>query len=289
MMDDFSMNLKKPTKHHRLVARVVKLIDAFEDEGQPTLAYLAERLSVSPFHLQRVFKREMGVSPRQYAEQRRLGSLKEELRNGRSVTTALYEAGFGGSSRLYETSNRKLGMTPASYGRGGRGAHIFYAVGTCTLGVVLAAITEIGLCRVCFGDTAADVEKELAEEFPAATLERADKDMSELLAILGALIDTGKRNFSGLGLDIQITAFQAKVWSALILIPEGETRSYGDIATELGMPKAARAVGRACGSNPVGIVIPCHRAVGADGKITGYRWGLDRKKALLDAEQRRSK
>lgn len=287
-MDDVTTNLKSQSKQSDLVRRIVALIEAFDGEGTPTLAYLGAEIGVSPYHLQRVFKKEMGVSPRQYAEQWRLENLKGQLRRGQSVTSSLYEAGYGGPSRLYESANQKMGMTPASYGKGGKGAHIHFAIGPCALGFVLVAITKAGLCRVCFGDDEAQVEDELTEEFPAAHLERADQDMKELLSTIVALVNTGQGEMPDLALDVRVTAFQAKVWSYLIEIPSGKTLTYVQIAAGINMPGAARAVGRACGSNPVGVVIPCHRAIGADGKITGYRWGIDRKKALLDAERART-
>jgi AraC family transcriptional regulator, regulatory protein of adaptative response / methylated-DNA-[protein]-cysteine methyltransferase len=270
-------------KHTNLVEKTCALIDAY-DEGTPTLDYLGTALGMSPTHLQRVFKKITGISPRQYAETRRLETFKVHLKAGQSVTNSMYDAGFGGSSRLYETSNGKLGMTPASYGKGGKGAEITYAIGKCHLGRVMVAATAQGLCRVCFGDTVKTVEQELADEFPKAALRRNEKDMAEILATVVAVIDNHAQKTSAMPVDIRATAFQAKVWSYLTRIPVGETQTYGEIAAGIGAPKAARAVGRACGLNPIGVIIPCHRAVGASGSLTGYRWGIDRKKALLEIE-----
>jgi AraC family transcriptional regulator, regulatory protein of adaptative response / methylated-DNA-[protein]-cysteine methyltransferase len=270
-------------KHTDLVEKTCALIEAY-DEGTPTLDYLGTALGMSPTHLQRVFKKITGISPRQYAETHRLETFKVHLKAGQSVTNSMYDAGFGGSSRLYETSNGKLGMTPASYGKGGKGAEITYAIGKCHLGRVMVAATAQGLCRVCFGDTVKTVEQELADEFPEAALRRNEKDMAEILATVIAVIENHAQKASTLPVDIRATAFQAKVWSYLTRIPAGETHTYGEIAAGIGAPKAARAVGRACGLNPIGVIIPCHRAVGASGSLTGYRWGIDRKKALLEIE-----
>ena len=270
--------------HTKLVEQTCALIDAYED-GTPTLVYLGKALEISPTHLQRVFKKATGISPREYAETCRLETFKANLKTGQSVTHSMYDAGFGGSSRLYETANGKLGMTPASYGKGGRGAEINYAIGRCHLGRVLVAATAHGLCRVCFGDTVKGVERELLDEFPAAELRRNEKDMAGILTTVLDVIENHSRKTAILPLDIQMTAFQAKVWSYLQRIPSGETQTYGEIAKAIDAPKSARAVGRACGSNPIGVFIPCHRAVGASGDLTGYRWGIDRKKALLELEQ----
>ena len=271
-------------RHAKLIEQTCALIDVYED-GTPTLAYLGAALKVGPTHLQRVFKKATGISPRQYAETRRLENFKMQLKTGRSVTASMYDAGFGGSSRLYETANGRLGMTPASYGKGGKGAQINYAIGRCHLGRVLVAATAHGLCRVCFGDKIKNIEAELVEKFPSAQLQRNEKDMADVLATVIAVIDNHSQQASELPVDIRATAFQAKVWSYLTRIPLGETATYGEIAKEIGAPKAARAVGSACGANPIGVIIPCHRAVGASGDLTGYRWGIDRKKALLEIEQ----
>ena len=267
-----------------LVEQTCALIEAYE-EGTPTLAYLGDALEMSPTHLQRVFKKATGISPREYAETHRLEIFKANLKSGQSVTSSMYDAGFGGSSRLYESSNGKLGMTPASYGKGGKGAEISYAIGNCSLGRVLVAATAHGLCRVCFGSSVKEVEQELAEEFPKAKLRRNEKNMAEILSTVLAVLESFEIKIKSLPFDIRITAFQAKVWSYLRRIPAGMTQTYGEIAAAIGVPKSARAVGKACGSNPIGVIIPCHRAVGATGDLTGYRWGIDRKKALLEIEK----
>ncbi len=259
------------------------------DEGVPTLDELGSAAGISPHHLQRLFKAMMGVSPRQYAEAVRLGRLKQSLREGEPVTMALYGAGYGSSSRLYEKAPAHLGMTPASYAKGGRGARIAYTIvlhsGVGALGRLLVAATERGVCMVSLGDCDAFLQAELESEFPEAAIRRDDGVLAEWVGAVLDLADAGTPH-AGLPLDIRATAFQWRVWRELQAIPAGETRTYGEIAAALGQPGAARAVGRACATNPVSLVVPCHRAVGGDGKMHGYRWGIERKKALLERERR---
>lgn len=262
-------------------------IDAHGEETI-TLDTLGHAVGVSPHHLQRVFTRVMGISPRSYADARRLGRIKSLLKAGDDVTGALYEAGYGSSSRLYERSDGQLGMTPATYRRGGEGAHIRYTIADSTLGRLLVAATHKGICMVSLGDTDGHLEHELHHDFPAAEIERDDR-------ALGAWIKSLLRHLAGkephldLPLDVRATAFQWKVWQALRAIPYGEHRTYKEIATALGIPKAARAVGRACATNPVSLIVPCHRAVGSSGDLTGYRWGVARKKALLTQEEAKAR
>lgn len=254
-------------------------------EGPPTLAELGQQVGLSPFHLQRLFKRVTGVSPRQYAEAYRLGQLKTRLKDQESVTGALYSAGYGSSSRLYERASESMGMTPASYRRGGPGTAIHYTVADCSLGRLLVAATGKGVCAVRLGDDDTKLKNELAQEYPAAELYQDESSalnewVEEILSYL-----TGQQPRLDLPLDIQATAFQRQVWEALRTIPYGSTRSYGEVAAALGQPKAVRAVAHACAVNPVALVIPCHRVVRQDGNLAGYRWGLDRKRALLDKER----
>ncbi|MBI3734160.1 MAG: bifunctional DNA-binding transcriptional regulator/O6-methylguanine-DNA methyltransferase Ada [Chloroflexi bacterium] len=252
--------------------------------GEPlTLDTLSARVHVSPYHLQRTFKRVTGVTPRQYAEARRLERLKTGLKNGGTVTGALYEAGYGSSSRLYERSADQLGMTPAAYRKGGLGMQIHYTLAACRLGRLLVAATEKGLCAVSLGDADAALEAALRQEYPAADLRRADAALGEWVHALTDYL-SGQPLRGDLPLDVQATAFQRQVWDALRAIPYGQTRTYSQIALSLGNPKATRAVGHACASNPVSLVIPCHRAVRADGGLGGYRWGLERKRRLLETE-----
>ena len=266
-----------------LVQRACQIIDAAADQP-PTLVELGQRIGVSPYHLQRTFKQAMGITPRQYADARRLDRLKARLKGGDSVTTALYEAGYGSSSRLYEQAPEQLGMTPATYGRGGAGATIAYASAATPLGRLLVAATTRGICFVSLGDDDTATEQSLRAEFPAAELRRDDD-------VLGAWVAAIARHLGGtetrldLPLDVRATAFQRRVWEALRAIPYGETRTYGQIAQELGQPTAARAVARACATNPVALVVPCHRVVGEGGDLRGYRWGVERKRSLLDQER----
>jgi AraC family transcriptional regulator of adaptative response/methylated-DNA-[protein]-cysteine methyltransferase len=266
------------------VRRACRLIAEWE-EGIPVLDELARAAGVSPTRLQRAFKQAMGVTPRRYAESLRVGRLKRALKGGEPVSQALYGAGFGASSRLYEKSDSFLGMTPASYARGGRGARIAYGVAASPLGRLLVAATARGVCMVALGDDDGELVAALNGDFPAASIERDDRALAPEIASILAYVD-GKTARVDLPLDVRATAFQARVWEALRRIPRGEVQSYGEIAAGLGRPRAARAVGRACASNPVALVVPCHRAVGGDGSPTGYRWGVRRKRALLEREGR---
>ncbi|HVF21561.1 MAG TPA: bifunctional DNA-binding transcriptional regulator/O6-methylguanine-DNA methyltransferase Ada [Pyrinomonadaceae bacterium] len=268
-----------------LVQRVCRFLNTSDSETLK-LAELAAQTGVSVFHLQRTFKRVMGISPRQYLAARRFGNFKQLVRKGDSVTSALYESGFNSSSRLYEHAAEELGMTPATYSRGGRGVNISYTIVTSAMGCLLVAITERGVCAVTMGDSDTQLEKGLREEFPQAAINRDDPVLREpVQKILNHLDQNDPR--LDLPLDIRSTAFQRQVWEKLREIPYGETLSYGDVAKALGKPGAVRAVGRACATNPVALVIPCHRVVREDKSLGGYRWGLERKKKLLEHEQSR--
>ena len=268
---------------NELIRAALALIDE-ADEAQPTLNELGERLGVSPFHLQRTFKKALGVSPREYAEATRLDRFKMAVRSGGTVAGALYEAGYGSSSRLYENAARRLGMTPASYGKGGKGAKIVYAIVPCELGLLLVAATATGVCRIAFGDDDIALARLVTAEFPQAEIARDADDIENFAAAIAGLVDTADSRLARLPLDVQASAFQAQVWQHLRTIPTGETRSYGEIAKALGQPSASRAVARACATNTVAVAVPCHRVIGADGKLRGYRWGLARKKRLLARE-----
>jgi AraC family transcriptional regulator, regulatory protein of adaptative response / methylated-DNA-[protein]-cysteine methyltransferase len=274
----------KPTEvssQAQAVLQARKLLD--EAEGVLTLAELSKRVRVSPFHLQRLFKRATGLSPREYQTARRMQQVKQGLRKGDDVTTALYDAGYGSPSRLYEKSQQQLGMTPGVYRRGGVGVTVQYAIVSSPLGRMLVAATPRGLCAVRFADTATELEQDLRTEFHAATLVR---DETALRPYVGPLLANlrGEDVTIELPLDVRATAFQMKVWEALREIPAGETRSYSEVAKAIGDPKAVRAVARACASNPVALAVPCHRVVRNDGELAGYRWGLQRKKKLLQLE-----
>jgi AraC family transcriptional regulator of adaptative response/methylated-DNA-[protein]-cysteine methyltransferase len=271
--------------HVALAERVRSYIDAHVDEPLP-LARLAREAEVSAAHLQRTFSRVVGLSPKQYQEQLRVSALKEALRDGHSVSSATYEAGFNTGRRVYETANDALGMTPGAYRRRGRGVTIHYTAVPTTLGLLLVAVTERGICGVSLGDDEAELVAGLRAEYPDATLERATDANDRLIDSVVAHVE-GRATAAELPLDVRATAFQWQVWRALQRIPEGATRSYQAIATELGRPTAARAVARACASNRVAVLIPCHRVIRGDGGLSGYRWGLARKAALLTRERAR--
>jgi AraC family transcriptional regulator, regulatory protein of adaptative response / methylated-DNA-[protein]-cysteine methyltransferase len=265
-----------------LVQRVCSVLNSNDNESVK-LAELAAHAGVSVFHLQRTFKRVMGISPRQYLAARRFGNFKSLVRKGDSVTTALYESGFNSSSRLYEYASEELGMTPATYSRGGQGVDINYTIVDSSMGRLLVATTERGVCAVRMSDSDKELEKDLREEFPQAQIKRDDSALKEQVQkILNHLENNEPR--LDLPLDIRATAFQRQVWEKLRAIPYGQTMSYGDVAKALGKPGAVRAVGRACATNPVALVIPCHRVVREDESLGGYRWGLERKKKLLGRE-----
>jgi AraC family transcriptional regulator of adaptative response/methylated-DNA-[protein]-cysteine methyltransferase len=266
-----------------LARRASDYID--QHPGEPmTLAHLADTLAVSPWHLQRVFTQVVGVSPKDYADARRGAHFRAELKRGNSIAMATYEAGYGSSSRVYERAERQLGMTPASYAKGGKGARIHYTIVASPLGSLLVATTDKGVCFVALGDREEALVQDLETEFPAAReITRNDK---ALAAAVESLVDylQGRVPHFDLPLDVRATAFQRRVWQELLAIPPGETRTYSQIAETLGLPKGQRAVGRACATNPVSLLIPCHRALRADGGLGGYRWGLRRKQALLTLE-----
>jgi AraC family transcriptional regulator of adaptative response/methylated-DNA-[protein]-cysteine methyltransferase len=253
-------------------------------EDRITLSQLAKKFRRSPFHLQRTFKSALGVSPRAYIDACRLRQVKQNLQAGHSVTTALYAAGYGSSSRLYERTATQLGMTPDKYRRGAVAAVIRYTIADSPLGRMLIAATDKGICAVQFADSDEQLQQGLIREFPFATRRRDDAAMAEWKVNLFRLMDGREANPS-LPLDIRATAFQRQVWEALQRIPRGEMRSYSAIARKIGKPKATRAVARACATNPVAVAIPCHRVVRRDGELGGYRWGIERKEQLLALER----
>jgi AraC family transcriptional regulator, regulatory protein of adaptative response / methylated-DNA-[protein]-cysteine methyltransferase len=277
----------KPKDHSAadpLVAKIVKACELIETDEGYTLEELASELGLSQFHFQRSFKEVIGVSPKKYAEAKRMEKFKEGLRAGSDVVTAMYDSGFGSSSRLYEKASKDLGMTPAAYKKGGKGMEINYTITDCELGRILVARTIKGLCNVAFADDDSTLEDNLRKEFPNAEIV---KDAEVLKEFVDEIVKhlKGKTKRLDLPLDIQATAFQMQVWELLRKIPYGETVSYSQIAEMLGDKNKVRAVARACASNRVAVVIPCHRVVGADGKLTGYRWGVERKEKLLRAEK----
>lgn len=265
--------------HTALVAQVCEYLQAAETA--PSLQDLSEHFHLSPYHLQRVFKRITGVSPRQYYDAHRAEQFKSSLKEGEPVTRALYEAGYNSSSQVY----RNLpGMTPTAYQRGGEGQTIRYYITPCYLGLLLVAATERGLCAVRLADTRDGLLAQLHDEFPAAALIEDETATGDAVRTILAYLNRQPAPMSDLPLDIQATAFQRRVWEALRAIPYGVTRSYSDIARDIGQPKAVRAVAQACGANPVPLVIPCHRVVRSNGDLGGYNMGIERKVALLQAE-----
>lgn len=254
-------------------------------ETPMTLAELGRQAGWSPAHLQRVFKRVVGVSPRQFADACRLDSLKQKLKDGDTVTTALTAAGYGSSSRLYERATDQLGMTPGQYQKGGA-MTIRFTTAKCPMGRVILAATPKGICWLSFGDTDKEMEVALHAEFPKAEVNRDNKSLKPWMDELARHF-AGEQPHLDLPLDVRATAFQRRVWDALLAIPYGETRSYKEVAEAIGEPRAVRAVARACATNPVAVVVPCHRVIGTDGKLHGYAGGLHRKKKLLEAEAKK--
>jgi AraC family transcriptional regulator of adaptative response/methylated-DNA-[protein]-cysteine methyltransferase len=249
-----------------------------------TLDRLGKAFRQSPFHLQRRFKGALGITPREYADSCRLRLLKRNLQAGDNVTRAMYDAGYGSSSRLYEKTASQLGMTPDKYRRGAIAATVRYAIADSPLGRMLIAATDRGVCAIQFAGSDGELIEGLKREFPFAVRKA---DQGGLQTWVGALLKkmAGKEMNTALPLDIRATAFQRRVWTYLQSIPFGATRSYGQVAKAIGQPSASRAVARACATNPVAVAIPCHRVVREDGNISGYRWGVERKKALLEMEQ----
>ena len=287
----------QPDVSAELARRASRYIDDYMETNDcvPPLAEVSEAMGVAASRLQRAFRRETGLTPAQYARARRLGRFKSLVRDGESVTSAAFDAGYGSSSRLYENASEQLGMTPASYRKGGAGAVIRYVFTDSALGGLLVAGTAIGICAVKLGDDSQPLIAELRDEFPAAEIRRAepvDRDpqsagLRQWVESILQYLDGGPLNID-LPLDVLATVFQWRVWRQLQAIPSGETRTYQQLAEELDQPTASRAVGRACATNPVAPIIPCHRAVRKDGGLAGYRWGLHRKESLLAMERRQS-
>jgi AraC family transcriptional regulator, regulatory protein of adaptative response / methylated-DNA-[protein]-cysteine methyltransferase len=265
-----------------LVEKVKSLIVA-DLETPPGLDALARTVGLSPAHLQKTFKKHTGLSPKEFVSAARLERWKAELRAGRPVTEAWLEAGYGSAGRAYAAARKQMGMSPAQYGKGGAGQRITWTVFDTPLGALLLARTEKGLCRVAFGENARTLEAMLRSEFPAAELERASPESDARLR--AAAVALGEPSGAEhIPLDVRATSFQRQVWQALRSIPSGSTASYADVARSVGHPRAVRAVARACATNPVALAVPCHRVVHSDGSLSGYRWGPERKRALLAAE-----
>lgn len=276
----------EPASRHPAAVRQVQRARQYLDdhlEENVTLERLGKVTSMSPYHLQRTFKRIVGVSPKAYASARRLERMKSRLKQGDTVSRATYDAGYSSGSRAYEHARTSLGMTPGIYRDGGKGMQIGFTIMQTPVGHLLAAATERGLCAVMLGDDAAGLEASLRREYPAAVIEPGNGELQRYTE--AAVEQLLGRNPPVLALDVPGTAFQWQVWEALRRIPAGETRSYQAIAREIGRPSAARAVARACASNRVALVVPCHRAVRENGDLGGYRWGVDRKRRILQQER----
>lgn len=271
---------REPDPRAQMILRACELLNGDE---QGSLEDLAMKLGQSSSHFQRTFKQIVGVSPKKYAEAKRMERFKSELKDGSDVVTAMYDAGFGSSSRLYEKASADMGMTPAVYKRGGKGMNIAFTVADCPFGKMLVARTPRGICSVTLGEDSEELREGLRKEFPNASLAECS---DELKPAVDAIIEhiAGRRHRLVLPLDLQATAFQLQVWEYLKTIPYGETRSYSRVAEDLGDRKKVRAVAQACARNRIALLIPCHRVVASDGKLSGYRWGVERKRAILAAE-----
>ena len=266
--------------HLGIVAAIRRLL---EEGDNPSLSQLASAVHLSPSYLQRLFKNVTGLSPKEYSEAVRVGRLKESLRKGETVLDALYGAGYGSARALYDSAARDLGMTPGTYRRGGEGVTIRYAIVDTAIGRMLLAATDRGICSLKLGEDQVLLD-ELGSEFPRADLVMDAESLETYTVPIRSYIQ-GIQKTLDLPLDVRATAFQRMVWNAIRTIPYGETRCYREVAESIGRPEAVRAVARACATNPVALVVPCHRVVGADGSLTGYRWGVQRKAALLKMEQ----
>jgi AraC family transcriptional regulator of adaptative response/methylated-DNA-[protein]-cysteine methyltransferase len=268
-------------QHAAIVADACRRIEAADEA--PDLAALAADAGMSPFHFHRVFKATTGLTPKSYADAHRARRLRAGLDGGRSVTTAIYDAGFNSNSRFYAAADAVLGMKPGSYRAGGRDATIRFAVGECSLGSILVAAGERGVCAILLGDDPAALVRDLEDRFPRATLVGGDADFERVVATVVGFVEAPALGLA-LPLDVRGTAFQERVWQALREVPAGATTTYSEIAARIGAPKAVRAVAGACAANRLAVAIPCHRVVRRDGDVSGYRWGVARKRALLARE-----
>jgi len=274
----------QPPLSHQHAATVARLCRLIEDAEQaPTLEQLAQHAGLSAYHLHRVFKAVTGVTPKAYAAAHRARRMRRELDRSDTVTQAIYDAGYNSSGRFYEESNRVLGMTPTTYRAGGADTAIRFAIGECSLGSILVARSDRGVCAILMGDDPDALARDLQQRFSHAALIGADAAFEKLVARVVGLVEAPRIGLD-LPLDVRGTAFQQRVWQALRAIAPGQTASYGEIARRIGAPKSVRAVAQACGANALAVAIPCHRVVRNDGALSGYRWGVERKRALLDRE-----
>lgn len=267
--------------HQDAIIRACAIMD--KAENQPSLENLAGAVGLSPYYFQRVFKKMVGITPKQYFQEKRAERIRSALQQKETITDTIYHAGYGSSSRFYTQATETLGMMPSDYKKGGGGLTLSYAIHPFYLGWVLVAATDRGICAIDIGDTAEELDQRLKQRFPNASLTRGEVTFSQWVAEVLSYLESPDRQLN-LPLDIQGTAFQRRVWMALRSIPCGSTASYAEVAAQIGKPKAVRAVAHACASNQLAVAIPCHRALRSDGTLGGYRWGLDRKRKLLDRE-----
>jgi len=274
----------QPSLAEQHAARVAELCRLIENaEHVPSLEELANHAGLSPYHLHRVFKAVTGLTPKAYAAGHRAKRVRAELGRSSTVTEAIYDAGYSSNGRFYEESNEVLGMTPTNYRAGGANTAIRFAIGECSLGSILVAASERGVCAILMGDDPGELARNLQDRFPRADLIGGDAEFERLVAKVVGFVEAPKLGLD-LPLDVRGTAFQQRVWQALREIPAGETVSYSEIANRIGSPKAVRAVAQACAANTLAVAIPCHRVIRNDGGLSGYRWGVERKRALLDRE-----
>lgn len=267
--------------HAALVTELCRWIE--RSDASPSLETLAARAGMSRYHLHRVFKAETGVTPKAYADAQRAKRMRAALDTTRTVTEAIYDAGFGSNGRFYANADKELGMTPSAYRAGGSKTQIRFAVGECDLGAILVAASSRGICAIAMSDDPDALVRDLQNRFPRATLVGGDAAFERTVAEVVGFVQAPKLGFH-LPIDVRGTAFQRRVWDALRTIPAGAKTTYTDLAKRVGAPKAVRAVARACAANPIAVAIPCHRVVRIDGSISGYRWGVERKRALLERE-----
>lgn len=268
-------------QHAELVATLCRRIE--QAETAPTLDQLADAAGISPFHLHRVFKAVTGLTPRAYAAAHRAKRMRSELDRAGRVTDAIYDAGYGSNGRFYAEADGLLGMTPSAFRAGGRDVEIRFAIGQCTLGAILVAASTRGICAILLGDDPDALARDLQDRFPKATLIGADAGFEATVAQVVGLVEAPQLGHA-LPLDVRGTAFQQRVWQALRAIPAGQTASYAEVAQRIGAPTSMRAVAQACGANALAVAIPCHRVVRSDGALSGYRWGVERKRSLLERE-----
>lgn len=275
--DDVSLS----ERHKETIAAVCRLIESSDEE--PTLQELADSAAMSTYHFHRLFKSITGLTPKGYAQAHRAKRMRKELERGSSVTDAIFESGFNSSSRFYEKTNGVLGMTPTDFRKGGAKVEIRFAVAECSLGSILVAQSDRGICAILLGDDPDELARDMQNRFPNADFKGGDKEFEKLVANVISFVET-----PGIGLDLPLdvrgTAFQQRVWQALRKVPAGKTISYSELAEQIGSPKAVRAVAGACAANKLAVAIPCHRVVRNDGDISGYRWGVERKRTLLKRE-----